>query len=450
MTDSFAPFRFGTDGLRGRAGDAPMDTETLRRVGSALGVLLQRRGGDQQRVLVGNDGRESAGWILECLAQGLSAAEVSVTDVGLVTTPALAHLTRVLPFSAGVMVSASHNPAHDNGIKLFSHDGTKLADEEEREIERLALAIRPEEVRTPRIRWEEKLVGTYEEHLVNTFADLDLTGVKICLDAAHGGGSRIAPRVLRAFGAEVVEVACEPDGSNINEGVGATHPESCAAAVMAHGATLGICLDGDGDRSMFVDETGTVRDGDEQLCLFGTRLHRQHSLAKGTVVATVMSNLGLQRALANEGIRMEVTPVGDRNVTLAMREKGFSLGGEQSGHILFAEDGRIVGDALLTALKLLSLPGVLQQGFARAFSSFRRFPQVLVNVKVASKPDLATVPAVAQGAREVEQALGSDGRLVLRYSGTEPLCRVMVEGPEESMVRALAERLAETIRRELA
>lgn len=450
MSDSFAAFRFGTDGLRGRAGHAPMDTETLRRVGSALGVLLQRRGGDQQRVLVGNDGRESAGWILECLAQGLSAADVSVTDVGLVTTPALAHLTRVLPFTAGVMISASHNPAHDNGIKIFGHDGTKLADEEEREIERLAMVVRPEEVRTPRIRWEEELVGAYEEHLVNTFSDLDLTGVKICLDAAHGGGSRIAPRVLRAFGAEVIEVACEPDGSNINEGVGATHPEACAAEVMAHGATLGICLDGDGDRSMFADETGIVRDGDEQLCLFGTLLHRQKRLAKDTVVATVMSNLGLQRALAKEGIRMEVTPVGDRNVTQAMRQHGYTLGGEQSGHILFAEDGRIIGDALFTSLRLLALPGVLQSGFAKAFSSFRRFPQVLVNVQVARKPDLAAIPAIATHSREVEQRLGADGRLVLRYSGTEPLCRVMVEGPEESLVRELAEGLADTIRRELA
>jgi phosphoglucosamine mutase len=449
MSDDFVPPKFGTDGLRGRAGDAPMDPETLRRVGSALGVLLQRSGGEQVRVVCGNDGRESAPWILDSLAQGLIAAEVAVTDVGLCTTPALAHLARSQRVDAGIMISASHNPAHDNGIKIFSHDGSKLRDEDEREIEALCSQLRPEHPTTPRIRGRSELLDAYHEHLATTFGSLDLTGFKLCVDAAHGGGSVLAPTVLRAFGAEVIELAGEPDGFNINDGVGALHPERTQAAVREHGAHLGICLDGDGDRGIFVDETGTVRDGDDQLCLFGLHLHRRGDLVGNTVVATVMSNLGLHRALAAEGIQVAVTPVGDRNVMLAMKANGYVLGGEQSGHILFGGEGHLTGDGLFTALQLLSVPGVREKGFAQAFSSFRRFPQKLVNVPVARKPKFEDVPALAAKARAIEQQLGTEGRLLLRYSGTEPLCRVMIEAADGHVVEQLCRELADVVLAEL-
>lgn len=449
MTWDGRDLAFGTDGLRGRAGQPPIDPETLRRVGCALGVLLQRSGGEQKRVLVGNDGRDSASWILEALAQGLAAADVAIGDVGLLTTPALAFLCRSQPVDAGIMLSASHNPAHDNGIKIFDHQGNKLAGEAERSIERLAAELQPEDVRTPRVRERQDLVQGYELHLANAFADLDLTGLRIVADAANGGGSRLLPAVLRSFGASVIAVACEPDGNNINDGVGALHPQYLREHVLQNSAHLGVCLDGDGDRSMFVDESGTVRDGDDQLAAFGPWLLGRGDLPHRTVVTTVMSNLGLHQSLTAAGIRVQVTPVGDRNVSQAMREGGFALGGEQSGHILFTGAGNLSGDGLFTALQLCSLPGVKQRGFAQAFARFRRLPQSLRNVPVRHKPELATIPAIAQQATAVRDELGDQGRLLLRYSGTEPLCRVMVEGPDAGQVDRLCRQLAEVIQAEL-
>jgi phosphoglucosamine mutase len=441
------PPKFGTDGLRGRAGDAPMEPETLRRVGAALGVLLQRGGGDLKRVLVGNDGRESAPWILEAMSQGLAAAEVAIADLGLCTTPALAQLTRSQPFDAGVMISASHNPASDNGIKIFAHDGTKLRDEDETELAALATRLCPAELKTPRIRDRSDLLTAYEGRCAEAFPELDLTGRRVCIDAANGGGAELAPRVLRAFGAEVIEIACEPDGFNINDGCGALHPEGLAAAVREHGACLGICLDGDGDRGIFVDEQGNVRDGDDVLCLFGLELHRQGRLPAATVVATVMSNLGLHRALGRAGIRVHTTPVGDRNVFLAMRELGAAVGGEQSGHVLFA-DHDLIGDGLYTAIRLLASPAA-QGGMSRAFAAFERYPQQLLNVPVATKPDLRSVPRIAAKVADVERLLGEDGRLLLRYSGTEPKCRVMIEARDAALTQRLCQELADVVRAEL-
>ena len=440
------PPKFGTDGLRGRAGESPMDPETLRRVGAALGVLLQRSGGAQKRVVIGNDGRESAPWILEALAQGLAAAETAVSDIGLCTTPALAFVTGSQPFDAGVMVSASHNPAHDNGIKIFAADGSKLRDDDETDLTSLATELRPALLRTPRIKDRTDLLKAYEERLAQQFPDLDLAGRRVCIDAANGGGSLLAPGVLRAFGADVVEIACEPDGFNINADVGALHPETLRAAVLEHGAHLGICLDGDGDRGIFVDESGAVRDGDDVLALFGRALHGRGELPRATVVATVMSNLGLHKALRDAGVAVHVTPVGDRHVHHAMRELGTALGGEQSGHVLFASND-LVGDGLYTGLRLLAEPA--PQGLAALFAGFRRFPQKLVNVPVARKPDLATIPAIAAKAKEIEQRLGSDGRLVLRYSGTEPKCRVMIEAADADTCARFCDELARVVAAEL-
>lgn len=445
MTE-FQPLTFGTDGLRGRAGDPPMDPESLRRVGAALGVLLQRGGAAQKRVLVGNDGRESAPWILEALAQGLVAAEVAIADLGLCTTPALATLTRTQPVDAGIMISASHNPAHDNGVKIFAADGTKLRDEDEAELAMLASDLRPAVLRSPRTRDRSDLLVRYEEFFAEQFPDLDLSGRVVCVDAANGGGSQLAPRILRAFGADVIELHCEPDGFNINADCGALHPESLAKAVVEHGACLGICLDGDGDRGIFVDERGAVRDGDDVLALFGRELHEAGRLPGARVVATVMSNLGLHKALRLAGVGVEVTPVGDRNVFLAMQRLSASIGGEQSGHVLFA-DHHLVGDGLYTGIRLLA--AVQDRAMSAAFAAFHRFPQELVNVPVKSKPKLDSVPAIAQKAAEVERLLGSDGRLLLRYSGTEPKCRVMIEAADAGLCQRLARELAEVVAREL-
>jgi len=445
----FQPPVFGTDGLRGRAGQPPMDSETLRRVAAALGMYLQKGGPELKRVLVGNDGRESSDWILEALAQGLCATDAVAHDVGLITTPGLSFLTRTGPAVAGIMISASHNGAADNGIKIFRADGSKLPDEAEAEIALLSskLGLRPKLL--PPIKTSGELRQRYEEHLINLFADLDLGGLRIVVDAANGGASEIAPVVISSLGAEVLAVACEPDGNNINDGVGTLHPEHLAAAVVENDADLGICLDGDGDRSMFVDDKGNIHDGDAVLYVLGLHMQAAGELPGDTVVATVMSNLGLERALAAHGISLHTTQVGDRAVVQAMREGGFALGGEQSGHIILAKEGHFAGDGIITALKLLSLRALREQGLAALCGAFRRYPQLLINVPVRDKPDLLGLLPVQEVVRAVTESLGKEGRVVLRYSGTENLCRVMVEGASEQIVHDHAERIAASIRKEI-
>jgi phosphoglucosamine mutase len=443
--------RFGTDGLRGKAGEPPLDRATLGRVGSAIGIWLRGSGGARsKKVLLGHDGRASANWILRALAQGLSTVDVACADVGLTTTPALAFLVRTEPFAAGVMISASHNPAHDNGVKIFARGGGKLPDEAERLIEELVEEVGPAPMSDPPLRRRPKLLRRYEQHLAEVFATLDLSGTKIVIDGANGGGSELAPRILKEFGATVVEVACEPDGTNINAGVGALHADRLAPVVTSERAALGICLDGDGDRAIFVDEQGVVRDGDETLAVLGRHFAKGGRLASDTVVATVMSNLGLRRFLEDCGVQMVTTPVGDRHVVQAMREGGYVLGGEQSGHIVFAGSGHFTGDGLFTALQLLSVPGALEGSMSSLFADFVRYPQILLNVPVTRKPALESLPQVQAAVTRAEQALAGDGRVLLRYSGTENLCRVMVEGPEQKVIEQHARELAETVQRELS
>ncbi|MCA8941742.1 MAG: phosphoglucosamine mutase [Planctomycetes bacterium] len=446
MTDEPTPRpEFGTDGLRGPAGQPPLDPDTLRRVGAAFGLWLQRQGPERKRVVIANDGRDSSSWILECLAQGLSSTEVSSTDIGLATTPALAWITRSGSFAAGIMISASHNPATDNGIKLFADDGHKISDAAQDEIADLAPKLDLGELTTPRAKEESSLLTRYQERLANSFVGLDLSGKTIVVDAANGGGSDLAPSTLRALGADVVAMHCEPDGWNINEDCGALHPDGIVETVIASGAVLGICLDGDGDRGIFVDDRGRIRDGDDCLLTIGAHLAEHGRLADNTVVTTVMSNLGMHKALRGLGIDIAVTPVGDRHVTQCMRDRGLTLGAETSGHVIFAEDGYLAGDGLYTALQLLALPQTLENGSAAAFLDFERFPQILLNVPVESKPPLDDVPAVIACREEIERSLGDDGRVVLRYSGTENLCRVMVEGPVEDDVQRFAARLASVV-----
>ena len=447
--ERFPPPRFGTDGLRGRAGEPPLDPDTLRRVGAALGLWLQRRGPDSKRVLLGNDGRDSAPWILDAIAQGLSATEVGSVDVGLTTTPALAYLTRTESFVAGIMISASHNPAEDNGVKVFDADGRKLDDQAERAIERLTIDCGFDPGAEPRTRIKPELLDRYVDWLGNRFPTLQLDGATVVVDAANGGGSELAPHVLRAFGADVVAVACEPDGANINDGCGALHPETIVATMKESAAVLGICLDGDGDRCILVGDRGTIHDGDDILATLAPHMLQAGRLPGATAVATVMSNLGLRRMLADGGIRLEMTPVGDRHVAARMREGGFALGAEQSGHVLIDVDGALAGDGLFAALTILALPGVRERGASSVFRTFERFPQRLVNVRVAHKPPLDQNPAIQAAVAAIERELGEDGRVVLRYSGTENLCRVMVEARDASSMERHTASLARVVEEEL-
>ncbi|MFT4516105.1 MAG: phosphoglucosamine mutase, partial [Planctomycetota bacterium] len=350
------------------------------------------------------------------------------------------------PYSAGIMISASHNPGHDNGIKIFAGDGAKLSDDAEAEIAMLANELRPNAPSEPRIKSVAKLALRYEELLGDRFPNLDLTGRKICIDAANGAGAIIGPRMLRTFGAEVIEVGCESDGFNINEGVGALHPEHLAEIVKQNGACFGICLDGDGDRGIFVDENGQIHDGDAVLTFFGARMLAAGTLPGNTVAATVMSNLGMHHALKDAGVAVHVTPVGDRHVVAAMREHGFSVGGEQSGHTLFT-DHELVGDGLYTGLRLLAEVGDARM--SEALGAFKRFPQKLINVPVRDKPDLSTIPVIAAKQKEVDELLGDTGRLLLRYSGTESLCRVMIEAQDRELCERLCDEFAELIKAEL-
>jgi phosphoglucosamine mutase len=448
--ESFEPPRFGTDGLRGRAGEPPLDPETLRRVGAALGIHLQRRGPEQKRVVIGNDGRDSAPWILDALAQGLAATEVATIDVDLCTTPALAFLARTEPFAAGVMISASHNPAADNGIKIFDAEGRKLSDEAEREIEQLTVSTAFTPMGEVRTKSKTELLGKYVDWLGNYFAGLDLSGATVVIDAANGGGAALAPTVLRAFGADVVAVACEPDGTNINQDCGALAPANLVPTVLASGAVLGICLDGDGDRCIFVDDRGQIADGDAILATLAPRMLQRGRLPKSTAVATVMSNLGLHHALAQAGIQVVTTPVGDRHLAARMRSDGLTLGAEQSGHVLIdIGDGVLVGDGLFTALHVLAIDGVREHGTARLFASFERFPQKLVNVRVEQKPPLAEIQAIGAAIVDAERRLGTQGRVLLRYSGTENLCRVMVEARDRELMEAITAQLVEIVTKEL-
>lgn len=440
---------FGTDGLRGCAGVAPMDPETLRRLGAALGLWLQRQGPERKRVVIGNDGRDSALWILECLAQGFWCAETSVTDVGLCTTPALAYLACNASFAAGVMISASHNPSSDNGIKIFDSQGGKLPPEAEREIAELTSRLDLEGLENTKIKEGCDLLTQYGEYLATRFANLDLSGTTIVIDAANGGGSELAPQVLRSFGADVVAHACEPDGQNINHAVGALHPKGIIDLVIHSAAVIGICLDGDGDRGIYVDDLGIVHDGDDLLATLAPHFHSCGRLPGNTAVTTVMSNLGLRKALHGYGLELEMTPVGDRSVSERMQAAGFALGAEQSGHVIIAQEGPWGGDGLATGLEILSMPGVLAKGSSSAFRSFEHYPQVLVNVAVSDQPELDTIPGLVSLQQEIEAQLAGEGRVFLRYSGTEDLCRILVEGPDAVMVQTAADRLAKLLRENL-
>jgi phosphoglucosamine mutase len=441
---------FGTDGVRGIANVEPMTSETALRLGRAV-AYVSKRSPRRHKILIGKDTRLSGYMLEQAMASGICSMGVDVLLVGPLPTPGIAFLTRTLRADAGVVISASHNPFQDNGIKFFSPAGFKLPDELEAEIERLVLsdsidALRPTATEIGKAFRIDDAVGRYNVFAKQSFPrHLTLDGVTLAIDCAHGAAYKVAPEVLEELGARVIALGVEPNGENINLGAGALHPEALQAAVRSHRAQIGIALDGDADRCILVDEQGDVVDGDQILAILATELHLRGQLARDTLVATVMSNLGLRTALTERGIRVATTPVGDRYVVEEMVKGGFNLGGEQSGHVVFL-DHNTTGDGLVTALAVLALLVEKGEPLSRLRTVMRRFPQVLLNLRVASKPAVRTLPAVARAIEEAERILGERGRVLVRYSGTEPVLRVMIEGEREPQIRAFAERIVDAAR----
>ncbi|HXS93722.1 MAG TPA: phosphoglucosamine mutase [Candidatus Limnocylindrales bacterium] len=438
---------FGTDGIRGVAGEYPLDGATVYAFGCALGEdLIAHRA--HPEVVIGTDTRESGQWIAETVAGGLQARGVGVRFAGVITTPGVAYLTRTLDFAAGVMISASHNPYHDNGLKVFSHSGFKLPDDEEHVVEQSILALREQGVAPQRaaLAVDESLDRRYLEFLIGTVS-VRFDGVKIAIDCGNGASYRLAPELFRKLGAEVVTVCTEPDGRNINLNCGALHLGLLQETVVASGANYGVAFDGDADRAIFVAASGKVVDGDGVLLAVGRALKDAGHLPENTVVATVMSNLGLEKALERHGIRMLRTAVGDKYVLEEMVRLGATLGGEQSGHVIFREFAT-TGDGLLTALRVFEIARAANLGLDELVKDLQVFPQKLVNIRVREKAGLLERPAVASEIRRVEEAFAGSGRVLVRFSGTEPLARVMVEGPDQAQVDAFSASIAEAIRRE--
>jgi len=427
---------FGTDGVRGRAKTFPMTAELALRLGAAAGRYFRRDGSNGHRVVIGKDTRRSGYMIENALTAGLTSTGMNVLLLGPVPTPAVGFLTQSMRADLGVMISASHNPAEDNGIKFFGPDGFKLSDAAELEIETLLggdirLAA-PERIgRATRI---DDGRMRYVEYVKTTFPRTSrLTGLKIVVDCANGAAYRAAPDVLWELGAEVIPLGVSPDGANINAGLGSTAPQAAAAAVVANKADLGICLDGDADRIVLIDETGKIADGDQIMALLATRWAEAGRLADGTLVTTVMSNLGLERYLKNRGLRLKRTRVGDRYVVEAMRAGGWNLGGEQSGHIVMT-DYATTGDGLLAGLQFLAAMVETGKRASELVDVFETCPQVLRNVRYAEGADPLAAASVRAAIAAAETALNGHGRLVIRKSGTEPLVRVMAEAEDAAML----------------
>ncbi|MBA2487448.1 MAG: phosphoglucosamine mutase [Nitrospira sp.] len=441
---------FGTDGVRGVANLEPMTSEIAMQLGRAAAHIFMRRAGRHQ-VVIGKDTRLSGYMLESALTAGICSMGVDVLLVGPMPTPAIAFLTRSLRADAGVVISASHNPYQDNGIKFFSNEGFKLPDEVEARIEQLIISdeikhLRPTADAIGKAYRIDDAEGRYIEFVKRSLPkDLDLQGIKLAVDCANGAAYKVAPAVLRELGAEIEIIGDKPDGMNINDGCGAVHPERLQEAVRRHGAHLGIALDGDADRAIFVCEQGKIVDGDHVMAALGLDLHAQGQLACQTVVGTVMSNFGLELAMNKAGIQLMRTPVGDRYLMERMLADGYNFGGEQSGHFIFL-DHNTTGDGLISALQILSLmkrTGLPLSELAKAMTAV---PQILLNVRVKHKPDLNQIPDIQQAIKTAEATLNGSGRVLVRYSGTEALLRIMVEGERDSTIREVADHLAEIVR----
>jgi phosphoglucosamine mutase len=471
---SDSPRLFGTDGVRGTAGRYPLDPPTVRRLGAAIvralshgrdsGIVVRdsnpesRNPNPDPHVLIGRDTRESGGWIEAELAHGASGEGAAVTSAGVVPTPAVAYLTRAGTYDAGVVISASHNPYEDNGIKVFSGKGEKFTERVEREVEAI-VADRSWTARSgePAPVPCTDLVGGYLDHLRAVFPEAPSLGrragpsgraFRLGVDCANGATTTVAPALFESLGFETVVIGNTPDGRNINLQCGSTHPELLARTVGEHGCQMGVAFDGDGDRAIFVDHAGRVVDGDAVLLMCAAQLQREQRLKGQAIVATVMSNIGLELALQALGIALVRTAVGDKYVMEEMLKRDLSLGGEQSGHIIFS-DYLFTGDGLCTALNVLRTVALSGRSLADLASDLTTYPQVLLNVRVREKVPLHTVPAVAAALARVDNCVAGQGRLLVRYSGTEPLLRVMLEGKHQDEIRRWAQEIVDVVKEHL-
>lgn len=442
---------FGTDGIRGKAGEWPLDAATVALIGRSLAANLARNLGRPPAIVIGRDTRESGPEIEAALTRGAVAAGARVESCGVITTPGVAFVTRAALFDAGVVISASHNPFTDNGIKVFSPSGKKLDDEMERRIEAdLESASLPEMIAKPpahdsitELQYRDK----YIDYLVDEIGrGLSLNGMRLAVDCANGAASEIAPQVFTRMGAGVEVIATSPDGRNINKDCGSLHLENLQQLVVAGNFDLGIAFDGDADRALFVDSRGALVDGDHALLILAEYLQGRGLLAGDMVVATVMSNIGLEIALRERGIELVRANVGDRYVLEELLARGANLGGEQSGHIIFP-DISLAGDGIITAIEVLRAVGDSGRTLAELAAGLQTFPQVLVNARVSSKPELDTLPAVRAEVERLENEMAGRGRLLVRYSGTENLARVMIEGEDQAKIEEQANRLAQVIQK---
>ena len=444
---------FGTDGMRGAAGEFPLDAATVRIVGASLGRHLQANLSRPPVIVLGRDTRESGSWLERALIEGAVTSGADCHSAGVITTPGVAFLTRTLPADAGVVISASHNPFHDNGIKIFAPSGRKLDDATERLIEADIFA----NLAVPKSRTGEAQIKNDADYLSARYLDflvtdigneLSLAGLKIVVDCANGAASVLAPRLLERLGAQVIAINNQADGKNINRDSGSLHLGGLREKVLSAGADLGIAFDGDADRALFIDRAGNYVDGDATLWVLANYFQARGELSNGTVVATVMSNIGLELALRARGVHLVRTDVGDKYVLDELLRSSATLGGEQSGHVIIPSLS-LAGDGMITSVCLLRAIQQSGKSLEELTGEFRRYPQVLMNVRVKEKRPFAELQEVREVAAEIEESLAGQGRLLLRYSGTEPLARIMIEGPDQAEIEANARRLAEVIQRRL-
>ncbi len=443
---------FGTDGIRGEAGKYPLDETTIARFGYSLATQLQSRIGRAPMLIIGRDTRESGEWIEASVMRGVIAAQANYQSAGIITTPGVAYLARLLKADAGIVISASHNPFQDNGLKVFSPSGQKLDEVMEQAIEgdlrsetSAVSAINPINI-TRDLKHENELQQKYLQFLQTEMGGkLRLLGMKIVLDCANGASYQLAPALFQSLGATITAIHIDPTGRNINLDCGALYTERLQAQVIATKADLGIAFDGDADRALFVDANGNLVDGDQVLFILAEYLAAKNELTGNRVVATVMSNLGLELGLQQRGIKLIRTNVGDKYVLDELLKNGGSIGGEQSGHVIFPNIS-LAGDGMITALEVIGVMKDSSKSLAELTSGFTHYPQVIINVKVGSKPPLDSVAPIKAMMDNLNAKLEGKGRLLLRYSGTENLARVMIEGQDEATIRAQAEAMAQTLR----
>jgi phosphoglucosamine mutase len=439
---------FGTDGIRGEAGQFPLDEATIYKIGQSLARQYAEKLGRNPRFITGRDTRESGSWIEKAFHDGVHSENGEAISAEVITTPGVAFLTKQFDFDAGIVISASHNPFYDNGLKVFLPSGKKIDETIEREIEKdifnsEQLAVRNEQL-IDNSRANE-FQNTYLDYLAESFKSLSLNGFRVVIDCANGASSNLAPRLFERFGAEVIAIHNSPDGKNINENCGSTHIQDLQAQVIEQKANFGVAFDGDADRALFVNEHGEFVDGDVTLWAMAQHLQSHNKLNNNTVVATVMSNIGLEIALKSKNINLLRTSVGDKYVLQSLIETNSSVGGEQSGHIIFPERS-LVGDGMFTALSLLETLKETGKSLYEISHGFESFPQILVNVKVAEKRPFEEVAEIVEASKKIEAELGTKGRLLLRYSGTENLARVMIEGENQTDIERQANWLAEIIK----